>query len=64
MPAHFGRRSESIEQIPVEAPVLDGLKQVVGGDRIRAGQVGDRPRDLEDAVVGAGGYPDRIADQY
>ena len=34
---------------------MDGLEEVVGGDRVGAGEVGDGARDLEDAVVGAGG---------
>jgi len=34
--------------------VLDGFEQVIGGERLRAGEVGDRARHLEDAVIGAG----------
>ena len=45
----------SIKQIPVEAAVLDRFEQVRGSDGLGAGEVGDGARDLEDAVVGAGG---------
>src|SRR5262245_23081943 len=40
---------------PVERPILDGLGEMDGLQGAAAGQVGDRPRDLQDAVEGAGG---------
>jgi hypothetical protein len=49
-----GGRWSSIEQIPVETAILDGFEKVVRGDGVGPGEVGDRARDLEDAVVGAG----------
>jgi len=33
--------------------VLDAFGDVGGGDRVGVGEIGDRPRDLEDAGVGA-----------
>lgn len=45
----------SKEQIAVERAVLDGFEDVVGADRVAAGQVRQRARHLEDAVMGAGG---------
>src|SRR5579885_70092 len=41
--------------VPVERPILDGLRDVRGGDGFGAIEVGDRAGDLENAVVGAGG---------
>ena len=44
-----------IEQVPVEAAVLDGFEEVRCFDAIGAGKVGDGAGDFEDAVIGAGG---------
>src|SRR5256712_5885644 len=49
--------SRSSPPAPVEAPVLQRLRAVLGGDRLGAGEVGDRPRDTDDAVVAACGEP-------
>lgn len=37
----------------VQGPALDGLQKVGGADAVRSRRVGDRSRDLEDAIVGA-----------
>src|SRR6266508_1178347 len=47
------RRAPS--QAAVEPAVLDGLGDVLGGDVGGTGEVGDGPRDFEDAVVGPRG---------
>jgi hypothetical protein len=47
------RPFHSVEDIPVEAVVLDGLEEVGCRDAVGAGEVGDGPRDLEDPVIGA-----------
>src|SRR2546428_7159812 len=49
--------SRSSPPAPVEAPVLQRLRAVLGGDGLGAGEVGDRPRDTDDAVVAACGEP-------
>jgi hypothetical protein len=41
-------------QLPVERAVLDRLGNVVAGNVFRAGQIGNRPRHLQNPVVGAG----------
>ena len=41
-------------QLPVERAILNGFGYVVGGDLFRAGQIGNRARDLKNAIVGAG----------
>src|ERR1039458_9128097 len=48
-----GRESGPIAA--VEGAVLDGFGDVADGDVLCSGQVGDGARNLEDAVVGAGG---------
>ena len=40
--------------IPAQGAVLDGFGEVLGGDGVLAGQVGDGAGDLEDAVMGTG----------
>jgi len=40
--------------IPIQAPVLHGLGNVLRRNRIGAAEVGDRAGDLENTVVGAG----------
>jgi len=47
--------ADSIKDVSVEAPVLDGFEQVRGVDLLAAGQIGDGAGDLEDAVIGPGG---------
>lgn len=42
-------------RIPVETAILNGFGDVLGGDRPEAGEVGDRTRDLENAIVPTGG---------
>lgn len=37
-----------------ETSILDGLGDVSGADVVAGGQIGDRPRDFENAVPGAG----------
>ena len=44
----------STPHLPVQRAVLDRFAEVGGIDFLRAGEVGDGARDLEDAVVGAG----------
>ena len=46
---------ESDPVLPVQRAVLDGLGDVGGGDMLRAREIGDGARDLEDAVVGPRG---------
>ena len=41
-------------ELPVQRAVLDRFGDVLAGDVLRAGQVGNRAGDLQDAVVGAG----------
>lgn len=49
-----GRQARDlVKEIPVEAPVLDGLKQVRCLDAFGCRQIGDRPSDLQDAVISA-----------
>jgi hypothetical protein len=38
----------------IEGAVLDGFADVLGGDGVGSVEIGDRARDLEDTVVGAG----------
>jgi len=40
-----------LHHLPIEAPVLDGFRHVLGGDRVPLLQVRDRARDLEDPHV-------------
>ena len=40
--------------LSIQRPQLHGFADVIGGDTLGAGQVGNRPRDLEDPVVGTG----------
>ena len=42
------------QERPVQGVVLDGFEDVVGGDVIQRGEVGQGAGDFEDAVVGAG----------
>ena len=44
----------SREQRPVQGAVFDSFEDVVGGDVIQRGEVGQGAGDFEDAVVGAG----------
>jgi hypothetical protein len=39
---------------PIEGPILDGFADVLGGDAVGSGEIGDGAGDFEDAVVGAG----------
>jgi hypothetical protein len=39
---------------PIEGSVLDGFADVLGGDRVGEGEVGDGAGNFQDAVVGAG----------
>ena len=48
-------REESGPVAAVEGSILDGLGKVGHGQALRSVEVGDSPRHLEDAVVGAGG---------
>jgi len=41
--------------LPVQRTIVDGLQEVGGGDAVRLSEVGDRPGDAEDAVVGSSG---------
>ncbi len=41
-------------QLPVQRPVLNRLGNVVAGNLVGAGQVGNRAAHFQDAVVGAG----------
>src|SRR5207245_9205003 len=41
------------KHLAIQAPVLDGFRHVLGGDRVPSLQVRDRARDLEDPHVGA-----------
>ena len=50
----------SVPRIAVEGAVLDGFAEVGGGDAGLAGEVGDGARDLQDAVVGAGGEAELV----
>jgi hypothetical protein len=47
-------RSASPPQIPIQSAVLDRLGEVLGADRGRFREIGDRAGDFQDAVVGAG----------
>jgi len=47
-------RCLSVVPGPIEAAVLSRFTDVAGGDSVGAGEIGDRPLDLEDAGVGAG----------
>jgi len=49
------RNSSLRPQLPVQAPVLDGFRDVVGLDGLGVREVRDGARDLEHPVVGAGG---------
>ncbi len=40
--------------LSIQRPQLHRFADVIGGDTVGAGQVGNRPRDFEDPVVGAG----------
>jgi hypothetical protein len=46
---------DSHPQIPIQSAEVDGFEEVVGGDGIMPGEVGEGAGDFEDAVVGAGG---------
>ena len=54
-PAEVGARSDGPA---VERPVRERLGEVLDCDRVGPGQVGDRPRHLEHAIVGAGREPE------
>src|SRR5262245_60397998 len=41
--------------VPIEAAILHGLSDVLGADRWRPAEIGNRTCDLENAVVGTGG---------
>ena len=45
----------SVEQVPIQAAVLDGLEEVGRFDAIGSRKVGDGAGDFENAVVGTGG---------
>ena len=45
----------SIKDVSVEAAVLDGFKEMVRFDAFGTGEIGNRPCDFENAVVGARG---------
>lgn len=40
-------------ELPIKAPVLDGLGKVLGPNVVTACEVGNRSRQLEDSIVGA-----------
>jgi len=40
---------------PIQAPVLNGLSEMIGSDAVSGRQVGNRARDLEELRVGARG---------
>ena len=42
-------------QLPIQAAVVDGFEDVVGGDGISIGQVGDGAADPQNLIVSAGG---------
>jgi len=44
----------SCPNLPVQRPVLDGLRDVISGEAVRPRQIRDGPCRLEDAAVGAG----------
>lgn len=55
------------EQVPVERAVLDGFGDMFGAYVVGAGEVGDRPPHLQDAVVRPGGesdFRDRHFEQF
>ena len=54
-PQLHARMDRLVKHRPIEAAVLDRLEEVRGFDLFRSGKVSDRARDLEDAIVGAGG---------
>jgi hypothetical protein len=41
-------------QRPIEGAVLNGFADVLGGDGVGLGEIGEGAGDFEDAVVGAG----------
>ena len=49
MKCHLARGSLGIPGV-----VLQGLGQMLGANRLAVGQIGDRARQLEDAMVGSG----------
>src|SRR5262245_16563369 len=49
-----------LPEFAVQGAVADGLGDVVLGDRLAAGEVGDGTGHAEDAVVGAGTQPQRL----
>jgi hypothetical protein len=48
------RYAGSSLDLAVEGAELDGFEEVIGGDGVGRGEVGDGAGDFEDAVVGAG----------
>lgn len=44
-----------VEETPVETSVLDRLQEMLLADSVGLVEIGDRPGNLENAVVGPGG---------
>ena len=52
--ANSNEQNDELSIIPVHHPVLDRFGEMGGGDLLFAGQVGDRPGDLERTVISPG----------
>jgi hypothetical protein len=49
---------------PIETPVLNRFGKMLFADMLGAFKIGNRPRDLEDATVTAGGEAEALGDEF